>query len=113
MPKLCDLHCSPCRGGVLPLQGEDLQSRLAQLGDGWRLVEDHHLERTYRFKDFSSALAELNRIAELAEAEGHHPQLTLSWGRLDVKIFTNKIDGLHDNDFILAARIDQQSGKTE
>jgi 4a-hydroxytetrahydrobiopterin dehydratase len=79
---------------------------LARLGNDWRVVDDHHLEREYRFPDFRTALEFVNRVGAIAESEGHHPDLELAWGRVGVKIFTHKIDGLTESDFVLAAKID-------
>jgi len=110
MAETCDLTsrtCVPCRGGVAPLKGEPLKLLAAQLGQGWQVVDEHHLEKTYRFKDFAGALAFVNRVGAVAEAEGHHPDIALAWGRVTLTVFTHKIDGLHENDFILAAKADQ------
>ena len=98
-------HCVPCKGGVPPLKGENLKAYSAQTPH-WTIVGEHHLMREFRFPDFRSALAFVNRIGEVAEAEGHHPDLELGWGRVGVKIYTHKIDGLTESDFILAAKLD-------
>jgi len=98
--------CVPCRGGVPPLKGQELES-LARQVPGWTVVKEHHLNRTYTFPDFRAALAFVNRVGELAEQQGHHPDLVLAWGRVEVTIWTHKIDGLTESDFILAAKIDQ------
>ena len=107
---LTDQKCVPCEGGVFPLGPDEAKSRLAELGDGWHLDPDHHLEREWRFRDFRSALAFTNRVGELADAEGHHPDLLLGWGRVKVTLYTHAIDGLSQNDFILAARISALNG---
>lgn len=109
MPEMClaDKHCVPCRGGVPPLQGKELQSYAAQL-PGWTLVAEHHVEKSFTFPDFRTALEFVNRAGEIAEQEGHHPELCLNWGRVDVRIWTHKIDGLTESDFVLAAKIDRQ-----
>src|SRR5258708_4757068 len=104
---LAEKHCVPCKGGVPPLKGADLDSYRAQV-PGWQVANEHHLERTYTFPDFRTALAFVNRAGEIAEAEGHHPDLYLAWGKVGVKIWTHKIDGLTESDFILAAKLDQQ-----
>lgn len=104
---LADKHCVPCRGGVPPLRGEELRRYAAQLPD-WKVVDEHHLTKTFLFADFKKALDFVNRVAAVAEEEGHHPDLTLTWGRVDAKTYTHKIDGLTESDFILAAKIDQQ-----
>ncbi len=103
---LADKKCVPCKGGVPPLKGEELQRLSAQLPD-WKVVEGHHLQRTFLFPDFRKALDFVNRAGEVAEDQGHHPDLALSWGSVEVKIFTHKIEGLTESDFILAAKIDQ------
>jgi len=102
---LADKHCVPCRGGVPPLQGEELERMKAQV-TGWQVVDGHHLEKNYSFPDFQTALAFVNRAGAIAEQEGHHPDLYLSWGKVGVKIWTHKINGLTESDFILAAKID-------
>ena len=104
--ELAEKRCVPCRGGVPPLKGEDIQKLQPQVPN-WRVVDEHHLERTYRFADFVTALAFVNRVGALAEQEGHHPDLYLSWGKVDIRIWTHKINGLTESDFILAAKIDR------
>ncbi|HLA13356.1 MAG TPA: 4a-hydroxytetrahydrobiopterin dehydratase [Pyrinomonadaceae bacterium] len=106
MSELADRQCVPCRGGVPPLTGEQISPLLDQL-DGWDAIEQHHLEKSYRFKNYSEALAFVNRLSEVAEKEGHHPDICFGWGQVQVKIWTHKIDGLTESDFILAAKIDQ------
>jgi len=106
--ELAEKRCVPCRGGVPPLKGEDIQKLQPQVAD-WQVVNEHHLERTYRFADFVTALAFVNRVGAIAEQEGHHPDLYLSWGKVDVRIWTHKINGLTESDFILAAKIDRVS----
>jgi 4a-hydroxytetrahydrobiopterin dehydratase len=106
MNELARKRCKPCRGGTPPLGGEQLLVFARQL-PGWRVVDEHHLGKTYPFPDFVSGLDFVNAIGRLAEEQGHHPDLQLSWGRVDVKIYTHKIDGLSESDFILAAKIDE------
>ncbi|MBS1855201.1 MAG: 4a-hydroxytetrahydrobiopterin dehydratase [Acidobacteria bacterium] len=101
---LAEKHCVPCRGGVPALAGEEVDRLLAQL-PGWQVVKGHHLVRNFAFPDFRTALAFVNQAGAIAEEEGHHPDLLLSWGRVEVKILTHKIDGLTESDFILAAKI--------
>ncbi len=105
MSELASRQCVPCRGGVPPLKGEALRPLLRQL-DGWEVVNDHHLSKTYTFADFRGALAFVNRVGALAEEQGHHPDIHLSWGRVRLDIWTHKIDGLSESDFILAAKCD-------
>ncbi len=97
--------CVPCRGGVPPLRNDAIDNLLQQLS-GWKVIDEHHLERTYPFPDFVTALAFVNRLGELAEQQGHHPDIFLAWGKVGVKIWTHKIDGLTESDFILAAKLD-------
>jgi len=106
MSELSQKHCVPCKGGIPPLEGPAIAALLEQLDDSWSVVDDHHLVKTYDFPDFATALALVNRIGEVAEAEGHHPDLHLGWGRVRVEIWTHKIDGLTLSDFVLAAKCD-------
>jgi len=99
--------CIPCRGGVPPLRGTELTTLHQELGSGWEVVREHHLEKEYSFPDFRSALDFIVRLAEVAEAEGHHPDIHLAWGRVRLQIWTHKIDGLTESDFILAAKADR------
>ena len=105
MTKLCDLSCKACRGDEPVLGGETLDSYCQQVPD-WQMIDGHHLTRTFKFPDFAAALAFVNRVGALAEEEGHHPELLLAWGRVRVKVWTHKVDGLTESDFILAAKID-------
>lgn len=107
MSDLASKQCVPCKGGVPPLEGKELRGLERQLGGGWRVVDDHHLEKTYEFKDFREALDFTNKLGELAEEQGHHPDIHLSWGKVGVEIFTHKIDGLTESDFVLAAKADR------
>jgi 4a-hydroxytetrahydrobiopterin dehydratase len=107
MSDLAIKECIPCKGGVTPLKGEELTGLLDRLGGGWRVVDEHHLEKEYRFKDFRTALDFTNRVGEVAESQGHHPDINLSWGKVKLAIRTHKIDGLTESDFILAAKADR------
>jgi 4a-hydroxytetrahydrobiopterin dehydratase len=107
MPDLASRDCVPCKGGVPPLTPAEAQPLLDQLDDGWTIVDGHHLARSYRFKNFRLALDYLNAVGELAEAQGHHPDLALAWGRVGVEIWTHKIDGLLEADFIFSAKCDR------
>lgn len=102
--RLAGQRCIPCRGGVPPLEGEPLLALERELGAGWRVVDGHHLEKQYTFPDFVTALGFVNRVGEMAEAQDHHPDLCLGWGRAHVKIWTHKIDGLTESDFVFAAK---------
>ena len=102
---LAQKHCVPCKCGTPALKGAALQSLASEVPQ-WTVVHEHQLERVLKFPDFVTALAFVNKIGEIAEAEGHHPDLELGWGRVAVKIYTHKVDGLSESDFILAAKID-------
>jgi 4a-hydroxytetrahydrobiopterin dehydratase len=103
---LAQKECIPCRGGVPPLKGDELKSLLSQLDGGWNVVEEHHLEKLFRFANFRDALAFTNQVGELAERQGHHPDIHLGWGRAKVSVWTHKIDGLTESDFIFAAKLE-------
>jgi len=103
---LAEKHCVPCHGGVPPLKGQELEKLKVQV-PGWQVVDEHHLTRTFTFPDFRSALDFVNRAGAVAEDEGHHPDIYLSWGKVEVRIWTHKIDGLTESDFILAAKMDR------
>lgn len=106
----CDLskkNCIPCRGGVTPLKGPALAELKRQLDKNWKIVTEHHLKREFTFKDFKEALAFTNKLGEIAEQEGHHPDILLSYGKVEVQLWTHKIDGLSESDFILAAKYDK------
>lgn len=107
MSDLASRTCVPCRGGVPPLKGEALKDLHRQLDGGWEIVEEHHLTKTFTFPNFVEALAFVNRIGAVAEEQGHHPDLYLTWGKVRVDLWTHKIDGLSESDFILAAKIDR------
>jgi 4a-hydroxytetrahydrobiopterin dehydratase len=106
MSDLAQKNCVPCRGGVPALRGEALQV-LARQVKGWSVIDEHHLEKNFKFPDFRAALAFVNKVGELAEEQDHHPDIYLAWGKVDIKIRTHKINGLAESDFILAAKIDQ------
>lgn len=102
---LADQKCEPCRAGTPPLSREEIEALLEET-PGWTLKE-HSIEREYRFKDFRQAIDFVNEIAKAAEEEGHHPDLFISYNKVRVELWTHKIGGLSNNDFILAARIDR------
>jgi 4a-hydroxytetrahydrobiopterin dehydratase len=103
---LAQKDCVPCRGGVAPFGEQQIRPLLQQL-DGWRAESNHQLAKTYEFPDFMRGLAFTNRVAELAEEQGHHPDILLSWGKVKLVIWTHAIDGLSENDFVLAAKCDR------
>lgn len=109
---LADKTCTPCRGGVPPLTREEAESHHAQTPD-WSLMDDAtRVERTYRFRNFREAFTFASRAAELAEAEAHHPEISFGWGFATVSLRTKKIKGLHENDFIMAAKLDRIAATT-
>ena len=103
---LSERECKPCQGGVPPLAGEELAALLAQLGNGWAVIDGHHLEKEYSFKNFAEALEFTNKVGVLAEEIFHHPDIFLAWGKVKITIWTHKIDGLNEADFIFAAKAD-------
>lgn len=108
-PALVDLasrSCVPCRGGVPPLQGEQLLSLGRQVA-GWEIVAEHHLRKVFEFPDFRTALDFVDRVGALAESEGHHPDILLAWGKVEITLWTHAVGGLTESDFIMAAKIDR------
>jgi 4a-hydroxytetrahydrobiopterin dehydratase len=103
---LADRDCVPCKGGTPPLTPEQCKPLLAEVPQ-WQVVDGHHLQRTYRLADFAQALALVNRIGDIAEKQFHHPDIELAWGKVGVKIWTHKIDGLTESDFVFAAKCDR------
>lgn len=106
MSDLASKTCVPCRGGVPPLAGKELESLSAQVPK-WHIVDGHHISRHFEFPDFRQALAFVNKVGEIAEEQGHHPDILLSWGKAGITTWTHKINGLTESDFILAAKIDR------
>jgi 4a-hydroxytetrahydrobiopterin dehydratase len=104
--QLADKQCVPCRGGVPPLKGDELQQMLKNVPQ-WSVVNEHHLTRAYKFPDFKHALDFVNKVGALAEEQGHHPDILLAWGKAEITLWTHKIDGLTESDFIMAAKIDR------
>lgn len=105
MTALAAKTCTPCRGGEPPLGRAQAEAYLAQ-AEGWQLMDEaKRIERTYKFKNFQQALDFVCKVGALAEAEGHHPDITFGWGYATVSLYTHKIKGLHENDFIMAAKI--------
>lgn len=109
MECLAERHCVPCHGGVPRLEGDEIAAFMKQLR-GWESVDEHHLTKKYEFSNFKGALDFVNRVGEVAESEGHHPDLSFGWGYAEIKIYTHAIDGLSESDFILAAKIDALDG---
>lgn len=109
MTQLKELKCVPCRGDSPPLNGMEIALLKPQVSD-WQVIEVEgilRLQRVFKFKNFALALAFTNQVGELAEAEDHHPALLTEWGKVTVTWWTHKIKGLHQNDFIMAARTDE------
>ena len=104
---VASIGCCGQAGGVPPLKGDELAALARELGNGWRVVDEHHLEKEYPFRDFAEALAFTNKVGALAEEEGHHPDIYLAWGKVRITIWTHKIDGLTRSDFVMAAKIDR------
>jgi 4a-hydroxytetrahydrobiopterin dehydratase len=106
MTELADKKCVPCRGDIAPLKGK-LLADLRKLVPEWNVVEEHHIVREFLFPDFRSALTFVNRVGEIAELEGHHPDIFLAWGKVQITLWTHKINGLSESDFIMAAKTDR------
>lgn len=106
MSDLASKKCVPCKGGVPPLTGKELEELSKQVPQ-WKVIDGHHISRVFTFPDFKQALSFVNKAGAIAEEQGHHPDITLSWGRAAVTTWTHKIDGLTESDFILAAKIDR------
>ena len=109
--KLAENKCIPCRGTVPPLSSDRANELLAELGDDWKLDNDGHLSRQYEFRNFVGALSFANQVGEIAEAENHHPDLYVAWGKCRVDIWTHKIDGLTESDFFFAAKVSRAFAK--
>jgi len=106
MNELPTKECVPCKGSVPPLKGEGLKELQGKLGGDWKVIGEHHLEKEFSFKNFRDALAFTNKVGELAEAQNHHPDIYLAWGKVKVTIWTHKIDGLTESDFVFAAKVE-------
>jgi 4a-hydroxytetrahydrobiopterin dehydratase len=104
--ELASRECIPCRGGTPPLGSDASDTLLSQLGNNWDVINNHHLEKEYDFPDFAQALAFTNRVGEVAESQGHHPDIYLAWGKVRLTVWTHKIDGLTESDFVFAAKCD-------
>ena len=109
MSDLAARECVPCRGGIDPLRGAELERWHDMLGNDWQVIDGHHLEKTFKFADFVQALDFTNKVGALAEEVNHHPEISLTWGRVHISIYTHKIGGLAEADFIWAAKVDRLS----
>lgn len=107
MSTLADNKCDSCDTATHALEPAEAANLANELGKGWRVVDNHHLEKLYEFKDFRQALAFTNRIGEVAESVGHHPDIYLTWGKVRLNIFTHKVNGLTKDDFVLAAKFER------
>jgi 4a-hydroxytetrahydrobiopterin dehydratase len=107
MTALAEKDCIPCKDGVSPLKGDHLARLASALGGGWQVVAEHQLEKEYQFRDFREALTFTNKVGALAEAQGHHPDIYLTWGKVKLTVWTHKINGLTESDFVLAAKADR------
>lgn len=107
MSKLADQKCIPCSIGTPPMEKEEIQKFEKELNNEWTVIDEHHLERTFKFKNFKEALDFTNKVGEIAEDEGHHPDISLGWGKVKLTVLTHKIDGLSESDFVFAAKIDK------
>jgi len=108
MSELADGTCIPCRGGVPSLKGKELDVLQKKLANDWEVINEHHLEKEYLFGNFRKALDFTNKVGEMAEIQNHHPDIHLAWGKVKLTIWTHKIDGLTESDFIFAAKADQE-----
>ncbi|HET9408288.1 MAG TPA: 4a-hydroxytetrahydrobiopterin dehydratase [Candidatus Sulfotelmatobacter sp.] len=112
MSELAEKTCVPCKGGMPPLKGAELEvmhHKLPQYAH-WKVVSEHHITREFKFPDFKQALDFVNRVGDVAEQQGHHPDILLTWGKAEITLWTHKIDGLSESDFIMAAKIDRLVG---
>jgi len=105
--ELAERECVPCKGGVPPLEGEELARLTEELGGDWLVPDGRRLEKEFDFPDFAAALSFVDAVGALAEEQGHHPDIYLAWGKAGISLWTHKINGLTESDFILAARIDR------
>lgn len=106
LESLASKDCVPCKGGTPPLKGPALKALQDQLSHGWMVVDEHQLEKEFKFKDFKQALDFTNAVGAIAEAQGHHPDIYLAWGKVRITVWTHKIDGLTESDFVMAAKIE-------
>ena len=105
---LTDQTCVPCQGGIPPLTKDQIQPYLSQINSSWQVIDNTQLTRDFSFKNFTQAIKFINQVADIAEKENHHPNIHLTnWNQVQLELYTHKINGLHQNDFILAAKINQ------
>lgn len=106
---LAQQECKPCKGGVPPLHGEELRELQEKLGSGWKVVDEHHLEKEFKFDNYEGAVGFTNKVADIAKQQNHHPDILLTYGKVKVTIYSHKIDGLTESDFIFAAKAEEAS----
>ena len=104
---LLEKKCEPCSGKTPRLKGRELDPLKAELDPAWKVVDEHHLQRSFSFDDFKQALRFVNRVGDVAEQEQHHPDICFTWGKAEIKLWTHAIDGLSENDLIVAAKVDR------
>lgn len=109
MTELADKQCIPCKGGTPPLKGKQLEA-IHRSVPQWTVTNEHHIHRAFKFPDFVQALAFVNKVGALAEEQGHHPDILLTWGKAEITLWTHSINGLSEGDFIMAAKIDRLAG---
>ena len=107
MAELAEMKCIPCQGGIPPLTPDQIKPYMEKLGNSWKLAYSHHIEKTFEFKTFAQSMEFTNKVAELAEEEGHHPEIHVSFRKVKLEFWTHKIDGLHESDFVMAAKVDR------
>jgi len=105
--QLAQKECVPCKGGVPPLGGAELDTLHEQLDPQWKVINSHHLEREYVFDTYTESVDFANKVAAIAEEQKHHPDILLTYGKVKVTIWTHKIDGLTLSDFVFAAKVDR------
>jgi len=104
---LTSKKCVPCEGGIPPLKLKEIKEYKKQVNDGWKVLDNTKISREFKFKDFVETMKFVNEVAKIAEQEGHHPNICIYWGKAVVELWTHAIGGLHENDFILASKIDK------
>ena len=106
MQDLSKKHCVPCEGSAKPLDKEEIAKYLLQLKSSWAIVDDKEIQKTFKLKNFVKAIEFVNKIAEVAESEGHHPDITINYNKVKIQLATHAIKGLSENDFVIAAKIE-------
>lgn len=106
MENLSNKKCIPCQGGIPPLTEDEIKKYLPQIKDDWQVIDSKKLHKQFTFNNFKEAIDFTNKVAEISEEEGHHPNILINYNNVEIDIWTHKIDGLHENDFILASKID-------